>query len=82
MSRDLIERRLAKGEDVAKYLAAAKAGAAKAASLTRRLLAFSRQQPLSLEPLNANEMVAEMSEILCRTLGETVRLQTVLPSDL
>ena len=79
---DLTERRLAKGDDVSRYLAAAKDGAAKAASLTRRLLAFSRQQPLLLEPLNPNEMVAEMSELLCRTLGETVRLQTVLASGL
>ncbi len=79
---DLIERRLAKGDDVSKYLAAARDGAARAASLTRRLLAFSRQQPLSPEPLDANDMVTGMSELLSRTLGETVQLQTVLAGDL
>ncbi len=75
---DLMERRLAKGDDVSQYLAAARDGAARAASLTKRLLAFSRQQPLLPEPLDANDMVAGMSELLSRTLGQTVQLQTVL----
>ncbi|MDZ5698123.1 ATP-binding protein [Chelativorans sp. M5D2P16] len=78
----LMERRLAKGEDVSRFIAAAKDGAARAASLTQRLLAFSRQQALSPEPLNANQMVAEMSELLRGTLGETVRLETVLAGGL
>ncbi|HZT51534.1 MAG TPA: CHASE domain-containing protein, partial [Stellaceae bacterium] len=75
---ELIERRLATGSDVSKYIAAAKDSTAKAASLIQRLLAFSRQQALSPEPLNPNQMVAEMSELLRRTLGESVRLETVL----
>ncbi|WP_353645888.1 ATP-binding protein [Mesorhizobium sp. WSM2239] len=79
---NLIERRLAKGEDVSHFIDAAKDGAGRAASLTQRLLAFSRQQALSPEPLNANKMVAEMSELLRRTLGETVRLETVLAGGL
>jgi PAS domain S-box-containing protein len=78
----LLERRLAKGEDVSQFIAAAKDGAARATSLTQRLLAFSRQQTLSPEPLNANQMVSGMSELLRRTLGEAVRLETVLAGGL
>jgi signal transduction histidine kinase/CheY-like chemotaxis protein len=79
---NLIERRVAQGEDFAEFIEAAKDGAARAASLTQRLLAFSRQQALSPEPLNANQLVADMSELLRRSLGETVRLETVLASGL
>jgi PAS domain S-box-containing protein len=79
---NLIERRLAKGEDISRYIAAAKDGASRAAALTQRLLAFSRQQALAPEPLYANQMVAEMSELLRRTLGGAIRLETVLAGGL
>jgi len=79
---NLIERRLATGGDVSKYITAANESAARAVSLIQRLLAFSRQQALSPEPLDPNQMVAEMSELLRRTLGETVRLETVLAGGL
>jgi CheY-like chemotaxis protein len=81
-SLSLLERRLAKGEDVAGYIAAAQEGVNRAAGLTRRLLAFSRLQTLAPQPLNANEMVADMSELLRRTLGEAVQLETVLAGGL
>ena len=80
---NLLQRRLAKGErDVEKYIDAAMDGATRAASLTQRLLAFSRQQPLQPEPINANRMVAGMTELLTRTLGEDVRVETVLSAGL
>ncbi|WP_425248517.1 ATP-binding protein [Chelativorans salis] len=79
---NLLERRLAKGEDISQYIAAANDGASRAAALTQRLLAFSRQQTLAPEPLYANQMVAEMSDLLRRTLGGTVRLETVLAGGL
>jgi signal transduction histidine kinase/CheY-like chemotaxis protein len=82
-SLNLLERRLAKGEtEVARYIDAALDGAGRAASLTQRLLAFSRQQPLAPEPVDANRMVADMSELLARTLGEEVRIETVLSAGL
>ncbi|KXF74741.1 hybrid sensor histidine kinase/response regulator [Paramesorhizobium deserti] len=79
---NLLERRLAKGEDVSHFIAAAKDGAGRAAALTQRLLAFSRQQALAPEPICANQMVAGMSDLLHHTLGEMVRLETVLAEDL
>jgi PAS domain S-box-containing protein len=78
----LMERRLAKGEDVSQYIAAAKDGASRAAALTQRLLTFSRQQTLSPQSLNANQLVAEMSELLRRTLGAPVLLEAVLAGGL
>ena len=81
-SLGLMERRLARGEDVSRLIASAQEGANRAAELTKRLLAFSRQQTLSPEALKPNEMVANMSELLRRTLGETVRFETVLAGGL
>jgi signal transduction histidine kinase len=57
-------------------------GARRAATLTQRLLAFSRRQPLDPKPIDANKLVAEMSELLRRTLGEVVMLETVLAGGL
>jgi PAS domain S-box-containing protein len=80
---NMVERRLAKGEqDYAKYLEMARDGAMRAADLTKRLLAFSRQQALAPVPVDANKLVAGMSDLLRRTLGANVRLETVLAGGL
>lgn len=63
-------------------LAGAKEGATRAAELTRRLLAFGRQQPLDPRVLDANRLVSGMSEMLRRTLGEPIHLETVLAGGL
>jgi signal transduction histidine kinase len=57
-------------------------GATRAAELTARLLAFSRQQPLDPRAVDANKLVSGMSELLTRTLGGNVRLETVLAGGL
>jgi two-component system, NtrC family, sensor kinase len=51
--------------------------AGRAAELTKRLLAFSRSQPLDPHPIDANRLVAGMSDLLDRTLGETIAVETV-----
>lgn len=53
-------------------------GTQRAASLTGRLLAFSRRQPLEPKPVEMNVLVREMTELLHRTLGETVELESVM----
>jgi PAS domain S-box-containing protein len=53
-------------------------GARRAATLTQRLLAFSRRQPLAPRPIKVNDLVNGMSELLHRALGETIALETVL----
>jgi PAS domain S-box-containing protein len=52
-------------------------GAHQAASLTQRLLAFSRRQPLDPKPIDVNSLVGGMAELLNRSLGETVAVETV-----
>ena len=60
----------------------AMAGAERAAVLTQRLLAFSRRQPLDPKPLAPNSLVKSMSDLMQRTLGESVSVETHLASDL
>jgi PAS domain S-box-containing protein len=58
------------------------AGARRATAVTQRLLAFSRRQPLDPKPLNVNALVTSLSELIHRTLGETVAVETVLAAGL
>ena len=52
-------------------------GAKRAAQLTQRLLAFSRQQPLNPRALDANKLILGMSDLLNRSLGENISLETI-----
>ena len=76
---DMAHRRLAGNSDerALHYLDSAADGARRAATLTARLLAFSRQQALEPRVLEPNRLVASMSELLHRTLGEAVTIETV-----
>lgn len=53
-------------------------GAHRAASLTGRLLAFSRRQPLNPRPVDPNILVRDMNELLHRSIGEHIELEGVL----
>jgi signal transduction histidine kinase/CheY-like chemotaxis protein len=80
---NMVQRRLAKGDhDIARFVEASMEGASRAATLTGRLLAFSRQQPLQPESIEPNRLVTGMSELLIRTLGETIAVETVLGAGL
>jgi len=57
-------------------------GAERAAALTRSLLAFSRRQPLNPKPVDVNNLIAGMSDLLRRSLGEGVRVETVVAGGL
>ncbi|ATQ69539.1 MULTISPECIES: response regulator [Methylosinus] len=83
-SVNLAKRRLAGVDqpDAMRYLDSALEGAEHAATLTHRLLAFSRRQPLAPEPIDPNKMVSAMAEMLRRTLGEPVRLEAVFAGGL
>ncbi|KQT64056.1 MULTISPECIES: PAS domain-containing sensor histidine kinase [unclassified Aureimonas] len=78
-SLDLLGRRM-EGADTRtrRYVDNAMEGARRAATLTQRLLAFSRQQPLSPEAIDANRLVSTMSDLLRRTLSGGIRLETVI----
>ncbi len=79
----LMQRRLARGEtDVQKYIDGAIDGAERAANLTKRLLAFARQQSLSPTMVEPNKMISGMSELLRRTISENIHIETVLSAGL
>ena len=89
---DTMKRQLAKAADGAelakladrlmKPLDAALQGARSAAQLTQRLLAFSRRQALEPERLDINKLVSGMLELLRRSLGEQISIETVLGAGL
>ena len=78
-SLELITTRLAQGRtaEVARYVGAAKDAATRAASLTHRLLAFSRRQTLAPKPTDVKQLVAGMADLIARTVGPHIRLETV-----
>lgn len=57
-------------------------GAQRAAILTERLLSFARRKPLEPKVLNINGLVSSMSDLLERTLGESITIRTTLAADL
>ncbi|MGE0225619.1 MAG: ATP-binding protein [Acetobacteraceae bacterium] len=57
-------------------------GVTRAATLTKRLLAFARRQPLSPQPIDANRLVSNLSDLLRRTIGEMIALETVMSGGL
>jgi PAS domain S-box-containing protein len=64
-------------ERIERSLRMASHGAERAATLTARLLAFARRQPLDPRPLDAGRLVTNLADLLQRTLGETIALETV-----
>jgi signal transduction histidine kinase/CheY-like chemotaxis protein len=79
----LARRRIGQADERAlRALDHADEGARRAAELTQRLLAFSRQQPLAPQPVDANRLVTGMSDLLGRSLGEDIQVETVLAAGL
>jgi PAS domain S-box-containing protein len=69
-------------DTMVKSIEAAQRAARNAAQTVHRLLAFSRLQPLSPTAHDANALIAEMADMIARTLGETIEVRTSLASDL
>lgn len=79
----LAKRRMERGEKGAEgFIDSAIDAARSAATLTSRLLAFARRKPLSPSVLDINRVLGDMSEMLRRTLGEQIALETVLAGGL
>ncbi len=73
---DLARRRLnGPRREIMNHLNNAMEGATRAAALTRRLLSFARSEPLLPERVDSSELVAGMSDLLDRTLGERIRIK-------
>jgi CheY-like chemotaxis protein len=69
-------------ESLSRSVQLAMRGVGRATELTRSLLAFARRQPLDPKPLEPNRLVAGMSDLLRRTLGEAIAIETVLAGGL
>tara|TARA_R110000796_G_scaffold141407_1_gene257722 strand:+ start:17443 stop:19527 length:2085 start_codon:yes stop_codon:yes gene_type:complete len=76
-SLDLIKMRLAKGrpEGIERFMEAATTSAQRAASLTQRLLAFSRRQSLNAQPVSVNQLVLALQDLLQGSVPEHLTLK-------
>ncbi len=82
-SLNILRRKLNTIEgDFTTYIDSALLSADNASELIRRLLAFSRIQPLAPEPLDANRFVSQMSDMLTRSIGDSIKLTVKLDDKL
>ena len=79
-SLELLRTRAAQGRtgDLDRYIVAAQGAANRAAALTHRLLAFARRQTLDPRPTDPNRLIAGMEELIRRTMGPAIAVETVL----
>jgi signal transduction histidine kinase/DNA-binding response OmpR family regulator len=78
-SLQLLQTRLSQGrvKDLERYITAADGAARRAASLTHRLLAFSRRQTLDPKPTNINRLISGLEELIRRTVGPSIHVEVV-----
>ncbi|PPS47213.1 hybrid sensor histidine kinase/response regulator [Pseudomonas syringae] len=78
-SLELLKTRVSQGRfnELDRYLGAAQDASKRAASLTHRLLAFSRRQTLDPKPVDINRLVIGMEELIRRTVGPHITLEVV-----
>ncbi|MFH5926483.1 hybrid sensor histidine kinase/response regulator [Roseomonas xinghualingensis] len=83
-SLELMKARVAQGRigDLDRYVSAAQGAASRAAALTHRLLAFARRQTLDPRPTDANRLIGGMEELIRRTTGPEIIVDTVLAEGL
>ncbi len=82
-SLELIQARLAQGRthELSRYVIAAQESSKRAASLTHRLLAFSRRQTLDPESTDINSLTAGMEDLVRRTVGPSITVEMVKVSE-
>lgn len=83
-SLELIHIRVAEGRtaELGRFIEAAMISTKRAATLTHRLLAFSRRQMLDPTPTDVNRLVGGMEDLFRRTVGPGIRMETKIASDL
>jgi signal transduction histidine kinase len=76
-SLELLEKRLTQGRlgETHRYIAAAQGAARRAATLTQRLLAFSRRQTLDPRPTDINKLVAGVEDLIRRSVGPNIDIE-------
>ncbi|AHL74660.1 histidine kinase [Stutzerimonas stutzeri] len=83
-SLELLEKRIEQRrfDSLAHYVAVAQTATRRAAALTHRLLAFSRRQTLDPMATDVGELVRDLRELLSRTVGPSIKLETQMASGL
>jgi len=83
-SLEMISARLAQGRtgELDRYITGALGAARRAANLTQRLLAFSRRQTLDPKPTNINILVSGMLDLVSRSVGPGIEVETVYAAGL
>ena len=79
---ELVQRELPPESKMYADINTIKEAGEKAASLTGQLLAFSRKQVLSMQPINLNSVVEDLTKILARVIGEDITLDLHFGHDL
>ena len=79
---DLAVRKVGDDPVLQKRLETAKSAAERGAELTKRMLAVARRQPLQPEPASVNDIIADVAELLPRTLGPDIEMSIDLQKDL
>ncbi|KQS01848.1 histidine kinase [Sphingomonas sp. Leaf357] len=81
---EMIGLRVAQGRavDVERYISAGQGAARRAAALTHRLLAFSRRQTLSPKPVIINQLMTDLVDLVRRTVGPEIEVETVAAAGL
>lgn len=81
-SLELLQKRLPPDPRLARLVGNAMQGAERGVALTRRMLAFARRQHLEPQPVNLAALVYGMTELLQRTIGPGIRIETRFPLSL
>jgi PAS domain S-box-containing protein len=83
-SLEMIETRISQGrlEGLDRYISTAQGASRRAAALTQRLLAFSRRQTLDPKPVDANQLIAGMEDLIRRSVGPNVEVAVAAESGL
>jgi PAS domain S-box-containing protein len=79
---EMVLLELGQGDPVESFVQEIVKAGQRAGSLTRQLLAFSRKQLLQPRPLNLNDVVGDMEEMLHRLIGEDIQFSVLLAPDL
>lgn len=82
-SLDMLEQRIVQGnqEDLPRYVGLARTASGRAASLTHRLLAYARRQPLASSVVDLGGLAQDMRELISRTLTPRIELQILAPEN-
>ena len=76
---ELLRKRIPEDPKASRLLDSAVEGARRGAALTQRMLAFARRQDLKPQPVEVPDLIRGMADLLRRSIGPTIRIETRFP---